>query len=72
MSTGAFHVDCGAPVVVDGPELRDPDGAGHLCRDYLAWHRPADPRHPDEMPWPVVPRSGVIGDTVAVVLGEVA
>lgn len=54
------HDDCGAEVVqVDGQlcerKMRqvDPDAGAlgfrvvrHVCRDYVAWHRPADQRDP--------------------------
>jgi hypothetical protein len=52
------HADCGAEVVlVDGKlfeRVMRRSGLGadgmvaieHLCRDYVAWHRPADERDP--------------------------
>lgn len=58
---------------MDGPTLLDPDGSAHLCRDYVAWHGPADTRHPDELPWPDrSPRAEVIPDTVLIEFRGVA
>lgn len=56
-----WHPACGAPVELRGGLTVDPDGAEHLCRDYLAWHLPADRRHPDDIPSPydAVPRRPV-------------
>ncbi len=66
------HPDCGAEVVDVGGQLCDrvmrqvDQGAGalgmivvrHACRDYVAWHRPADQRDPwsVDMPGGWVPR----------------
>jgi len=46
------HDQCGELVVLDGDEVLDVAGGQHLCRDYLAWHQPADPRHPSDLDVP--------------------
>lgn len=45
----------------------------HVCRDYVAWHEPADRRHPDEMPWLVTAGPAVVevGGGTATGAGEV-
>lgn len=40
------HEPCGAPVEAGLLCVLDLDGRQHLCRDYLAWHLPADRRDP--------------------------
>jgi hypothetical protein len=42
-------VECGELVVVDGDQVLDVAGGAHLCRDYVAWHRPPDRRHPSDL-----------------------
>lgn len=44
--TAGEHADCGAPVRLAAGAVSDPDGAPHLCCDYVAWHQPADTRDP--------------------------
>lgn len=58
------HEDCGAEVVAVGgvwcERLMHWDGSGvfgvvpvvHVCRDFVAWHRPADRRDLDVLVWP--------------------
>lgn len=41
-----LHADCAQPVVVVVGRVVEADGAAHLCRDYVAWHGPADRRDP--------------------------
>jgi hypothetical protein len=43
----------GTPIAFDRIMTATPEGLAarqHLCRDYLAWYQPADPRGVDEIP----------------------
>lgn len=46
------HPDCGETVFLVDGEPFDLGGAEHLCRDYVAWHLPADRRHPSDLDVP--------------------
>jgi hypothetical protein len=43
------HPDCGEPVILVGELVCEPAGGQHLCRDYVAWHLPPDPRDPSDL-----------------------
>ena len=55
------HGECRQPVFLVDGELFEPWGADHLCRDYVAWHRPPDRRDPADLDVPGGWRTGRVG-----------